>query len=65
MQNLIFQPFQADAEISIAGMKKRFEQLGVKAQKALLLARYLVEPADSAEVLFSDELVATQKTVLD
>jgi hypothetical protein len=46
-------------EISIADLKVKFESLGVKAPKSLLIARYLVEPQKGGEVIFSEQTLST------
>jgi hypothetical protein len=40
----VFNPYKEGMEISITDLKVKFESLGVKAPKSLLIARYLIEP---------------------
>jgi hypothetical protein len=54
MQNLFF-AVSTDSEVSIAQLKTKFENLGVKPQKALLLARYIVEPKSGGDVVFNEQ----------
>lgn len=44
IKGLLFSPYKEGMEISIADLKVKFESLGVKAPKSLLIARYLIEP---------------------
>lgn len=44
MQGLFFQPYEADKKVTIDQLKSKFESMGAKTPKALLLARYLIEP---------------------
>lgn len=44
IKGLLFSPYKEGVEISIADLKVKFESLGVKAPKSLLIARYLIEP---------------------
>lgn len=44
IKGLLFSPYKEGTEISIADLKVKFESLGVKAPKSLLIARYLIEP---------------------
>ena len=39
----------------------KFESLGVKAPKSLLIARYIVEPKSGGEVVFNEASTCTQK----
>ncbi len=51
--------------MSITDLKLKFESLGVKAPKSLLIARYLVEPRQAAEVVFDEQTTNTQKSIVD
>jgi hypothetical protein len=59
IKGLLFSPYKEGMEISIADLKVKFESLGVKAPKSLLIARYLVEPQKGGEVIFSEQTLST------
>jgi hypothetical protein len=61
MQSLFFAVIQNNEEISISELKLKFESLGVKAPKSLLIARYIVEPKSGGEVVFNEASTCTQK----
>jgi len=44
MQSLVFKPYLPESQVSIEQLKLKFEQMGAKTAKAILLARFLVEP---------------------
>lgn len=50
--------------MSISDLKLKFESLGVKAQKALLLARYIVEPKTGGDVVLNENAKSTYKNVI-
>lgn len=71
---LMFTPYSEDAGVSIRQLKLRFEQLGVNAKKALLVARFLIEPKETkqqtaadyaATVVLNEDLERTQKGIVD
>lgn len=65
IKGLLFNPFKEAMEISISDLKVKFESLGVKAPKSLLITRYLIEPQKGGEVVFSENTVSTQKNIVD
>lgn len=54
IKGLLFNPYKEGIEISIADLKLKFESLGVKAPKSVLVSRYLVEPRQVGEVIFDE-----------
>lgn len=65
IKGLLFNPYKEAMEISISDLKVKFESLGVKAPKSLLITRYLIEPQKGGEVVFSESTVSTQKNIVD
>lgn len=65
IKGLLFNPYKEAMEISISDLKVKFESLGVKAPKSLLITRYLIEPQKGGEVVFSENTVSTQKNIVD
>jgi hypothetical protein len=56
---LFFVPFAANKEVSISELKAKFDGLGVPAKKGVLLARYLIEPLNQAEVVYNENAKST------
>lgn len=64
VKDYIFKPFYKDAEVSIKSLKHSFEILGFKDKASLLLSRYLIEPRNQSKLGFSDELTASQSSIV-
>ena len=54
MAPLLFDAQDSDAEISINELRSKFEGLGVQSKKSSQLARYLIEPPSSGEIIFNE-----------
>ena len=65
MQDLFFPNHKPSEEVSIAKLKTDFESLGIKPDKAYLLARYVVEPKSGGEVVVNEHASCSQSDVLD
>lgn len=65
-RELLFSPFNPDSQVSIKQLKGIFEStLKIKESKALLLARYFIEPREgkAKPTQFSDQLTAYQALI--
>lgn len=65
MQDLFFPNHKPSEEVSIAKLRGDFESLGIKPEKALLLARYVVEPKSGGEIVVNEQASCSQSDVLD
>ena len=54
MKDLLFADYDPNAQISISELKAIFEKLEIPATKALLVARYLIEPPMNGEVMLNE-----------
>ena len=66
MQNLFF-PKCKDLEEDVcqADLKSKFESLGIKPEKAQMLARFIVEPKLGGEVVINDFANCAKKEAID
>ena len=64
MGQLIFSEGNEDDQISIADLSGRFENLGINPSKAMLMARFLIEPPSQGEVVYNEKAVSTQGEIL-
>lgn len=64
VKDFFFKPYQSDAQVSIAELQEIFDNNGIDEKKSLLLARYLVEPRGSAQLVFDASLSRTQREVV-
>lgn len=63
--DLFFENYDPTASVTIIQLINIFEGLGVNAKKALLLARYLIEPQDQAEITYSENLSTAAGEVVE
>ena len=57
MAPLLFdeQRYDPDSEVTINELRQKFEGLGVQSKKSTQLARYLIEPPSSGEIIFNEQ----------
>lgn len=57
MAPLLFdeQRYDPDAEVTINELRQKFEGLGVQSKKSTQLARYLIEPPSTGEIIFNEQ----------
>jgi hypothetical protein len=65
MQDLFFPNHNPSEEVSIAKLRGDFESLGIKPDKAYLLARYVVEPKSGGEIVVNEHASCSQSDALD
>lgn len=61
---LFFKSSRHDTEVSIIELKSKFDALGVPAKKGGLLARYLIEPLNQAEIVYNENAKLTQSEII-
>lgn len=64
ISKLFFKSTREDTEISIIDLKGKFDALGVPAKKGGLLARYLIEPLNQAEIVYNENAKSTQSEII-
>ena len=64
IHQLIFNDLDLNEQVSIAELRDGFIDLGIPVSKALLMARYLIEPPTQGEVMFNEQAMSTQGEIV-
>ena len=64
IHKLIFNDLDLNEQVSIAELRDGFIDLGIPVSKALLMARYLIEPPTQGEVMFNEQAMSTQGEIV-
>ena len=64
IKDYFFKPYSAESPVSIRKLRDMFEFNGFTDKKSELLARYLVEPRDQAQVEVDEDREANQRSVI-
>ena len=65
IKDYFFKPFNGDQEVSIQALRNIFESNGLQEGKAMMLARYIVEPKTHSMVSYNEEAGTTQREVVE
>jgi hypothetical protein len=65
IQDFLFKPYSGESSVSIKQLKDVFENIGFTDKQSLHLSRFLIEPKNTTQVLFSEENSKQQSEIIE